>query len=117
VAADPVLDCPEIARLLGARLFPFPARAFQGLIALTWRLRLQPSPRGWADLALGAPLMDSARARGELGWEPRRTASEAFCELLDGLRSGAGDATPPLDPATAGPARIGEVTTGLGTRE
>jgi hypothetical protein len=58
--------------------------------------------------------MDTRRARRELGWEPRRTAVEAFEELFDGIRDGAGLNTPPLDPATSGPLRVRELLTGIG---
>jgi nucleoside-diphosphate-sugar epimerase len=116
VAADPVLDSKEIARLLEARAFPLSGATLRALAGLTWRLRLQPTPSGWIDLALGVPLMDSRRARRELGWEPIRTASEAFVELLDGIRESAGFETPPLSPEAGGAARVGEFTSGVGKR-
>ncbi|MBD0339102.1 MAG: NAD-dependent epimerase/dehydratase family protein, partial [Thermoleophilia bacterium] len=98
VAAEPVLDAARLARLLDARLVPMSPRAARAAAAVTWRLRLQPSPPGWLDLALAVPLLDVSRARSELGWEPRRTAEEALLELLAGIRDGAGIATPPLAP-------------------
>ena len=114
VAADPVLDGPAIADLLGARTVPVPGAALRGAAALSWRARLQPTPPGWVDLGLGVPLMDSGRARRELGWTPKRTAAEAFLELFDGMRDRAGLPTPPLDPSTGGPARVREVISGVG---
>jgi len=54
------------------------------------------------------------RARRELGWTPRATATEALLELLDGLRDGAGYPTPPLAAATSGPLRLRELRTGVG---
>ena len=47
--------------------------------------------------------MDVTRAREELGWVPRRSATDALRELLEGLREGAGIDTPPLQPGGAGP--------------
>jgi UDP-glucose 4-epimerase len=117
VAADPVLDGPELARLAGARAISVPRRALRGAVNVTWRLHLQPTPPGWVDLALGVPLMDSSRARSELGWEPQTTSSAALIELLDGMRDGAGLKTPPLDPSTGGPLRLGELRSGVGKRE
>jgi nucleoside-diphosphate-sugar epimerase len=117
VAADPVLDGPELARLAGARAVPVSRRLLRGGVALTWRLRLQPSPPGWLDLALGVPLMDTSRARRELGWTPAWTAAEALVELVEGMREAAGLATPPLAPGTGGPARSRELLSGLGERE
>jgi UDP-glucose 4-epimerase len=116
VAADPVLDPERLARVLGARKVKVPARVARALAALTWRLHLQPSPPGWIDLALAVPLLDTTRARTELGWEPQRTAEQALLDLLDGLRDGAGIETPPLSPRTSGPARVRELATGVGEK-
>jgi nucleoside-diphosphate-sugar epimerase len=117
LAADPVLDGETLGRLFEARAVRVPGRWLRAAAALTWHLRLQPTPPGWIDLAFGVPLMDAGRAGDELGWTPRRTASEAFLELIAGLREGAGLETPPLSPDTGGPARVGEVASGVGTRE
>jgi UDP-glucose 4-epimerase len=116
VAADPVLDPDELARLLDARTVPVPARLVRALADLTWRLRLQPTPPGWLDMALGVPLMDTARAREELGWAPRRSSGEALLDLLAGLRVDAGLPTPPLDPDAGGTWRTRELRTGVGGR-
>jgi UDP-glucose 4-epimerase len=116
VAAEPVLDPDELGRLLRARPVPVPPGFLRGAAWLTWKLRLQPTPPGWLDMALAVPIMDVTRARTELGWEPRRTAGEALLELLDGMRHGAGLQTPPLDPDTTAPARSREILTGVGRR-
>lgn len=117
IAAEPPLDMPEIARLLDARTVRVPAAALRGAAALTWRLRLQPTPPGWFDLALGVPVMDITRARQELGWAPQHSASDALMELLAGFRERAGVDTPPLSPKTGGPLRIREFATGVGQRD
>jgi UDP-glucose 4-epimerase len=117
VAAEPVLDPPTLARVLGARRVPVPERVLRAAASASWSLRLQPSPPGWVDLGLGVPVMDVTRAREELGWTPRRSGSDALLELLGGLRDGAGLPTPPLDPATSGPLRVRELFTGVGRRD
>jgi nucleoside-diphosphate-sugar epimerase len=114
VAAEPVLDPPALGRLLGARPVPVPEAVLRAGAALTWRLRLQPTPPGWVDLALGVPLMDTTRARSELGWAPSVDAGDALLELLEGLRRRDGMDTPPLDPGAGGPGRSREVATGVG---
>jgi nucleoside-diphosphate-sugar epimerase len=116
IAADPVLDADELARILRARPVPVPAPVVRTVADLTWKLRLQPSPPGWIDLALGVPLMDSRRAEQVLGWTPRHSAAESLLDLLAGFREGAGLDTPPLDPQTGGPARAHELATGVGAR-
>jgi nucleoside-diphosphate-sugar epimerase len=114
LAADPVLDADSVAGLLDARPVPVPAGLLKAGAAATWRLHLQPVSPGWLDLALRSPLMDASRARTELGWSPRHSATEALQELLAGLREGAGADTPPLDPGAGGPLRLGEFRTGVG---
>jgi UDP-glucose 4-epimerase len=99
IAAEPVLDPPELARLLDARTIRMPAGVARAFAGATWRLHLQPTPPGWLDLALGVPLLDTRRAREELGWEPRVTSGEALLELMRGIRERASAPTPPLEVA------------------
>ena len=117
VAADPVLDAREAGRILNARPLPVPARAARAGVELSWRLRLQPVTPGWLDMALNVPVMDTTRARSELGWTPQRSAEDALLDLLEGLHTGADFPTPPLARETGGPFRIREIFTGVGGRE
>jgi UDP-glucose 4-epimerase len=116
IAADPVLDPETLARFFRARRVRVPAKPLRVLADLTWRARLQPTPPGWLDMGLSVPVMDTRRARTELGWEPRKTSLEALAELLEGMRSPAGLDTPPLDPHAGGPLRVREFLTGVGRR-
>jgi UDP-glucose 4-epimerase len=117
IAAEPVLDPDVLARALDARRVRIPRRLARAVVAATWRVHLQPTPAGWLDLALGVPIMDTTRARMELGWQPRWTAGEALLDLLAGLRFGDGLATPPLHPRAGGRARVRELATGVGSRQ
>jgi UDP-glucose 4-epimerase len=117
LAADPVLDPEALARLLGARRVPIRAGVLRALADLSWRARLQPSPPGWLDMGLAVPLMDTSRAARELGWRPSRSATDALCDLLAGLRAGAEHPTRPLARATSGPLRIRELQGGVGARD
>jgi nucleoside-diphosphate-sugar epimerase len=114
LAVDPVLDADALAAILQARPVRVPTGLLKAGAAATWRLHLQPVSPGWLDLALQSPLLDAGRARAELGWRPRRNATETLQELLAGLREGAGAPTPPLDPRAGGPLRLGEFGTGVG---
>ena len=116
VAAEPVLTLADVARVLEARPLRLPPRLLRAGAAATWRLRLQPTPPGWVDLAFAAPIMDATRARTELGWRPERSATEALSELIDGLRQRADLDTPPLARETGGPMRIRELLSGIGAR-
>jgi nucleoside-diphosphate-sugar epimerase len=99
VAADPVLDAPTLAQALGARVFPLPVAAVRSALAASWRLRLQPTPPGWLDMGLAVPLMDTTRAREELGWEPRHSSLVAIRDVLSGIAEAEGEPTPPLETA------------------
>jgi hypothetical protein len=67
-------------------------------------------------MGLAVPVMDTSRARDELGWAPRRDAGETLLELLAGMREGAGLPTPPLEPGGKGALRWREVAAGVGRR-
>src|SRR3954468_5802125 len=116
VAADPVLDPDELARILGARKVPMPAAALRSAAAAAWRARVTPTPEGWLDMALAVPIMDTTRIRAELGWDPRRSAADALRDLLNGLRERSSADTPPLSHDAGGPFRVRELLTGLGAR-
>jgi nucleoside-diphosphate-sugar epimerase len=116
LAADPPIGPAELAELLRARRLRLPGALLRGGAALTYALHLQPSEPGWVDMALSVPMMDSTRARDQLGWLPRRSSLEALTELLEGLRAGADAPTPPLASETTRPARVKELLTGLGSR-
>jgi UDP-glucose 4-epimerase len=116
IAADPPIDMPAIAGLLRARTFRMSVQTARALAALAWRARLTPIPASWLDMGLGAPLLDSRRARKELGWTPQHSGLDALRDLLEGMRNAAGLETPPLSPKTSGPLRVREFVTGLGRR-
>jgi UDP-glucose 4-epimerase len=116
IAADPVLNPDELARALDARTVRVPRGLLRGGAALSYGLRLQPSEPGWVDMAFAVPVMDTTRARTELGWRASRTSTDALLELIEGMRDGAGLDTPPLEPGGAGPLRIRELASGVGGR-
>jgi UDP-glucose 4-epimerase len=117
IAAEPVIGSAELASLLKARPVRVPAPLLRGTAAVSFALRLQPAEPGWVDMALGVPLMSTERARSELGWSARRSATDAIAELVAGMREGADGATPPLASSTSGPARVRELLTGVGKRQ
>lgn len=98
VAAEPVLDAPTLARALGARVVPIPPSLVRVGMAAAWRARLQPTPPGWLDMGLSVPVMDTRRAREELGWHPKRSSLEAIRSVLTGIADADGEPTPPLEP-------------------
>ncbi|MBW3573594.1 MAG: NAD-dependent epimerase/dehydratase family protein [Actinobacteria bacterium] len=116
LAADPVIDAHVLGRLLDARPVKVPLRPVRAAVSAAWRLHLVPASPMLVDLALSLPVMDSTRARTQLGWSPRYSALDAIGEMLEGMREGAGMSTPPLDPAAGGRFRWRELATGVGRR-
>lgn len=102
IAADGVLRGPELARALGARPVPVPFAALRAVVAGSWQARLQPVAAGWLDLAAGVPIMDTGRARRELGWAPACDAAATFDDLLGGFARRSGLPTAPLRPPPGG---------------
>lgn len=96
VAADPILDADVLAGALSARKVPVPVGLVRGAMMMSWRMRLQPTPPGWLDMGLSVPVMDTTRARTELGWEARHSSVTALRELLTGIREGGSAPTPAL---------------------
>jgi nucleoside-diphosphate-sugar epimerase len=96
VASEPVVDADVLATVLSARKVPMPVGVARRAMALTWRLRLQPTPPGWLDMGLAVPLMDTTRARTELGWEPNDSSVGTIRELLTGISQRADGPTPAL---------------------
>ena len=75
---------------------PVPASVLRLAADLSWRAHVQPTPAGWLDLAVQAPILDTTRARNELGWAPTYTSGHALTELLQGFADRACGPTPPL---------------------
>jgi nucleoside-diphosphate-sugar epimerase len=117
LAADPVITSATLAQIFRARLVPFPAKALVAGAGMAFRARLAPAPAELVELFLSLPVLDSTRAQEELDWQPRRSGVDALETLLEGWRTGASLPTPPLDLHAGGPARLNEVTTGIGARD
>jgi nucleoside-diphosphate-sugar epimerase len=95
IAASPVLG----RRVAPSRVWD----VVRAGVSASFALRLQRLAPGWVDLALGAPLMSTARAQHELGWQPRFDAHTALADLLGGMREDAAAPTPALDQPVAAP--------------
>jgi UDP-glucose 4-epimerase len=98
LAADDVLDAAALAAGIGGKVLPVPKRVVLGLAWCAWRAGLLPIHPGWLRLADRAALVDTGRARAELGWLPSRSSASALADLVAGLRAGDGTTSPPLKP-------------------
>jgi nucleoside-diphosphate-sugar epimerase len=115
LAAEPVVDPGLLSELLHARRIPLAAAPMRRVLAAAWRMHLVPASPHLFEAVRHLPLMDTRRAREELGWSPRYSAREALGEFLAGLREGTGLPTPPLTPRLPG-GRAEEALTGVGRR-
>ncbi|NBE82604.1 NAD-dependent epimerase/dehydratase family protein [Micromonospora rubida] len=105
LAADPVLTPELVARHFHGWTVPVAAPLLRGAAALTWLARLQPVDAGWVELGLNAPLMSSARAEAELGWQPRVDGLTALRDLFAGMAHGGHSGSPPMSAARDLPGR------------
>ena len=88
IAAD-VLDGRAIADLVGGRPGEVSPQAFRAVARALHALRVVALTPGWYDVAFNTPVMDTSKARDELGWVPVHSSRESALELIDGLADGA----------------------------
>lgn len=100
LAAEPPLTRDDIAQALGAHPVHLPAAVLRGLAWATWQARLQAVDPGWLDLAMSVPMLDTTRARSELGWAPGIGARAMLDEVLAGLRTASSSGSPAMAPRT-----------------
>ena len=98
LAADPPITAERIAGALGVRSVHVPSAVLRPLMSGAWHARLQQVDPGWLDMAFAVPLLDTSRARRELGWSPSVDAESVLREVLDGMRHRASGGTPVLRP-------------------
>jgi len=90
IAADGIITAADVARELGMLPLPLPAGPAQLAARAIAALPLLPPVAQWVEAASHPAIMDTARAKKELGWAPRFTALETLRDTLrQGLRPAA----------------------------
>jgi len=87
IAGDGVLTGADIVRELGLAPLPVPARVVYGAAraaAALPRPPFLPPAAEWVEAASHPAIMDTTKAKEELGWRPEFTATEALRATLDG---------------------------------
>jgi nucleoside-diphosphate-sugar epimerase len=84
IAGEGVLTAADVAREFGALPVRLPAGPAQAAARAFSRLPFLPPAAEWVEAASRPSIMDTTKAREQLGWEPRFTGLEA---LRDTLRS------------------------------
>ncbi|HEX3946097.1 MAG TPA: hypothetical protein VHW47_00250, partial [Acidimicrobiales bacterium] len=115
LAAEPLVDGPGLAAVLGGRPLPVPPSLVRLGLAAAWRAHLVPAEPALFDLAMRLPVMRTERARHELGWVPRTTATEALATAVASMGDEAGGATGPLAPDRMSD-RLRQLLGGIGRR-
>ena len=85
IAGDGVLGARDIAAILHARTVPVSLIGAKQLVDLAWRLRISNVPGDWVDLMRFPILVDTTRAKTQLGWQPRYTSDAALRSAADSL--------------------------------
>lgn len=84
IAADDLLTAADVARELGLLVIPLPAAPAHRVARAVARLPGLPSVAEWVEAASHPAVMDTARAKAELGWTPRHSARVALRETFRG---------------------------------
>jgi nucleoside-diphosphate-sugar epimerase len=81
------LTMTDLATELGWYSVPIPGNALDGVAELVARMPMVPAQAQWIESLRVPVLMDTAKARRELGWRPRHDALETLSESVSTARS------------------------------
>lgn len=82
IAGDGVLTLADVAREVGFLPLPVPSAPLQAAARLASRVHFLPSTVEWVEAASHPAVMDTTRAKTELGWRPRFTGLEALRDTV-----------------------------------
>jgi nucleoside-diphosphate-sugar epimerase len=82
IAGDGVLTAADVAREFGALPIPVPAAPAELAARAVARLPFLPPAAEWVEAASRPVIMDTAKAKQQLGWRPRYTGREALRATL-----------------------------------
>ncbi|AGB25721.1 nucleoside-diphosphate-sugar epimerase [Mycobacterium sp. JS623] len=85
IAGDGVLSMSDIAHTLGARPFRLPRVAATAASEVIARLPFVPSVLEWLHVGRTSVVMDTAKAKSDLGWTPKYTAAETLSSLAQAI--------------------------------
>lgn len=97
ICADDILHPQDFADILSnGRFIEVPPQVARAGMASAHKSGVLPADPGWLDMGLGVPLMDNARAKSELGWQPATSAKDALASFTRAMIEGAGHPSPSL---------------------
>jgi len=84
IAADGILSTADVAREFGLIPLPLPASPARFTARVIAALPFLPPALQWVEAASHPAIMDTSKARRDLGWVPRCTALEALRSTIGG---------------------------------
>jgi nucleoside-diphosphate-sugar epimerase len=78
IAADDVVTFVDVARELGLRAVRLPGGPVASLARAVVKLPYLPSAAQWVEILSHPAIMDTTKAKTQLGWRPRHTAIESL---------------------------------------
>jgi UDP-glucose 4-epimerase len=85
LAGDGVLSMSDVAEALGARPVRVPRVAMSATSEVVARLPFVPSALEWMHAGRTSTVMNTGKAKSQLGWTPKYTAAETLSALADSL--------------------------------
>jgi nucleoside-diphosphate-sugar epimerase len=82
IAGDGIVTAVDVAREFGALPIPLPAGPGQAAARAVSRLPFLPPVAEWVEAASRPVIMDTTRAREQLGWRPRYSGLEAVRDTV-----------------------------------
>jgi UDP-glucose 4-epimerase len=86
LAGDGMLSLSEVGIALGARPVKVPRVAAVATSELISRIPFVPSALEWLHAGRTSVVMDTGKARNQLGWQPKFSATETLSALADAVR-------------------------------
>ena len=83
IAADGVMSMSELAEALGARPVRVPRIAATAASEVIARVPFVPSALEWLHVGRTSVVMDTSKAKTQLGWTPKYTAAETLSALAE----------------------------------
>lgn len=82
IAADDVVTGLDVARELGLRAIPVPGEPVAAVARAVAKLPYLPSAAQWVEVMSHPAIMDTTKAKTQLGWTPRHTAIASLRSTL-----------------------------------